>query len=411
MDAPMATPDAAAEQPRPTRSSGALTGAAFLMAVSAIGPGFLTQTTQFTARLGASLACAILLSIFIDIGAQLNTWRVICISGRRGQQVADAVVPGFGWIVTAVIVFGSFVFNLGNFSGCALGLQTLFDLPRGAGTLVSGILAVALFLSPAMLTSMDWFSKLLGAAMILMTVYVAFATRPDLAQAARQAVLPDTIDVAAVVTLVGGTIGGYIMFSGAHRLLDGGVSGPEHVRQITWASVQGIVITGIMRGVLFLAVLGVVSAGVSLSDERPVFDAFRAGAGRIGHILSGLIFWAAAITSVVGCSYTAVTFLGFHKGQRLQARLIAAFIALSLAVTLALDAAGIRPTPLLIAAGTINGVLMPVVLGVVLVAAHRPSIMGAYRHPWWASVFGAGAWLVSIFLAYRVVAQALAAHS
>src|SRR5688572_22488864 len=91
-------------------SSGVLSGVAFLMAVSAIGPGFLTQTTQFTARLGASLAFAILLSVLIDIGAQLNTWRVICVSGRRGQEVADAVLPGLGWLVLAVVLAGSFVF-------------------------------------------------------------------------------------------------------------------------------------------------------------------------------------------------------------------------------------------------------------------------------------------------------------
>src|SRR4249919_847231 len=97
---------------RPAR--GVLSGAAFLMAVSAIGPGFLTQTTQFTARLGASLAFAILLSTVIDIGAQLNTWRVIGVSGRRGQVVVNAVVPGLGWLVLAVILAGSFVFNLGN---------------------------------------------------------------------------------------------------------------------------------------------------------------------------------------------------------------------------------------------------------------------------------------------------------
>src|SRR5215210_799612 len=104
-------------QTRKNASAGALSGAAFLMAVSAIGPGFLTQTTQFTARLGASLAFAILLSIVIDVGAQLNTWRVICVSGKRGQEVVNAVVPGLGWLVTAVILIGSFIFNLGNLGG------------------------------------------------------------------------------------------------------------------------------------------------------------------------------------------------------------------------------------------------------------------------------------------------------
>src|SRR5918997_2978247 len=102
------------EKTNPTPSRGLLSGAAFLMAVSAIGPGFLTQTTQFTAQLGASLACAILVSTVIDIGAQLNTWRVLGVSGKRGHEVADAVVPGMGWVVTAVVVGGSFLFNVGN---------------------------------------------------------------------------------------------------------------------------------------------------------------------------------------------------------------------------------------------------------------------------------------------------------
>ena len=162
-------------------ASGVLTGAAFLMAVSAIGPGFLTQTTQFTAQLGASLAFAILISVVIDVGAQLNTWRVVCVSGRRGQEIAGAVVPGLGWIVTAAIVAGSFVFNLGNFSGCGLGLEALLRLPPAWGMAVSAAVAVGLFLLPRALAAMDWFSKLLGAGMIALMLYVVFITRPPLA--------------------------------------------------------------------------------------------------------------------------------------------------------------------------------------------------------------------------------------
>ena len=48
---------------RPSSNDGAprgpLVGAMFLMATSAIGPGFITQTTQFTAQLGAAFAFAI----------------------------------------------------------------------------------------------------------------------------------------------------------------------------------------------------------------------------------------------------------------------------------------------------------------------------------------------------------------
>lgn len=36
-------------------------------------------------------------------------------------------------------------------------------------------------------------------------------------------------------------LGGYITFAGAHRLLDSGVSGPRHIREITHGSVNGVI--------------------------------------------------------------------------------------------------------------------------------------------------------------------------
>lgn len=69
-------------------SKGALLGAMFLMATSAIGPGFITQTTVFTAELGAAFAFAILVSIIVDIAVQLNVWRVIGVSGLRAPRTS-----------------------------------------------------------------------------------------------------------------------------------------------------------------------------------------------------------------------------------------------------------------------------------------------------------------------------------
>src|SRR3954469_2171929 len=73
-----------------------LVGAAFLMATSAIGPGFLTQTAAFTGQLGASFGFAIFLSILFDLGAQLNIWRVVAVAERPAQDVANQLLPGLG---------------------------------------------------------------------------------------------------------------------------------------------------------------------------------------------------------------------------------------------------------------------------------------------------------------------------
>jgi Mn2+ and Fe2+ transporters of the NRAMP family len=58
--------------------------------------GFLTQTAVFTDKLKAAFAFAILVSILIDIVVQMNIWRILGVSGKRAQDVANEVLPGTG---------------------------------------------------------------------------------------------------------------------------------------------------------------------------------------------------------------------------------------------------------------------------------------------------------------------------
>src|SRR5918911_35685 len=98
----------------PTRESlrSVLIGAAFLMATSAIGPGFLTQTAVFTSQLGASFGFAILVSVLFDLGAQLNIWRVIAVGERRAQDIANSLLPGLGTFLAVLVAFGGLGFKV-----------------------------------------------------------------------------------------------------------------------------------------------------------------------------------------------------------------------------------------------------------------------------------------------------------
>src|SRR6185503_3795610 len=138
-----------------------LVGAAFLMATSAIGPGFLTQTAVFTERLGASFAFAILISIVVDLVAQLNIWRIVTVTGRRAQDVANAVVPGLGWLLAGLVGAGGLAFNIGNIAGCALGLEALGGVDQRLGATVSAVIAIALFVVPQAGRAMDRFAQAL----------------------------------------------------------------------------------------------------------------------------------------------------------------------------------------------------------------------------------------------------------
>ena len=218
----------------------ALLGAMFLMATSAIGPGFITQTTTFTAKLGAAFAFAIVVSILVDIAVQMNVWRVVGVSGMRAHELANSVLPGAGWVLTALVVAGGLVFNIGNVAGTGLGLDALLGLDPRWGGVISALVAIAIFLSRAAGAALDRIVVVLGLVMIALTAFVAFTSNPPVGEALRNVVAPSNTGPAmltAITTLVGGTVGGYITYAGAHRLLDSGTTGPENVRQISRSSV------------------------------------------------------------------------------------------------------------------------------------------------------------------------------
>jgi Mn2+/Fe2+ NRAMP family transporter len=375
------------------------------MATSAVGPGFLTQTTVFTARLGTSFGFVILTSVLLDLAAQLNIWRVIAVSERRAQDVANLVLPGLGHLLAFVIVLGGLAFNVGNVAGAGLGLNALLGLDVRLGAALSAILVLALFLVREAGRAMDHFAQALGFVMIALTVYVAVTSAPPVGEAALRTVWPETFDALAIVTLVGGTVGGYITFAGGHRLLDAGVRGASSLPQVQRSALTGIGLATVVRVALFLASLGVVAHGATvLTAENPPAAVFQSAAGGVGLRLFGLVMWAAAVTSVVGASYTSVSFLrSFSGGVERHARLaIVLFTLVSTGLFLAVG----RPVRLLILAGALNGLVLPVSLGVMLVAAYRREVVGDYRHPVGLALAGAlTALLMAALGAYTLVRE------
>ena len=372
------------------KGGGALLGAAFLMATSAIGPGFLTQTANFTGSLKSSFGFVILVSIILSAIAQLNIWRVLCTTGLRGQDVANKVLPGLGYFVSFMIVLGGLVFNIGNVGGGALGFNTLLGIPTWLGYILAGALAIVVFLLKNAKAAMDTLTKVLGGIMIIVILIVIFVVKPPMGDALQHTFIPNAETKPlfdAILTLMGGTVGGYITFAGAHRLIDAGIVGKENRKEITKSSVMGIVIATIVRILLFLAVLGVVVKGVELDAANPAADAFRQGAGEIGYRFAGLVLLCAAITSIIGAAYTSVSFLKtFNKKiEEKENYVIIAFIAVSTLIMLILG----NPAVLLVFAGAFNGLILPITLGICLIAAYKKSIMGeGYKHPIVLTILG-----------------------
>ncbi|HIX83379.1 MAG TPA: divalent metal cation transporter [Candidatus Megamonas gallistercoris] len=382
-----------------------LMGAAFLMATSSIGPGFLTQTTVFTQTLLASFGFVILISIILDIGAQLNVWRVIGISGKRGQDVANMVMPGLGYLVAVLIVMGGLGFNIGNIAGAGMGFNVMFGIDTVTGAIISAVIAVSIFVFKEAGKLMDKFTQIAGFVMIFLTLYVAISSAPPVGEAVVKTFMPDVIDPMAIVTLVGGTVGGYITFSGGHRLVDAGIVGKKALPQITRSSVTGVCVTGVMRVVLFLAALGVISQGFQLDPSNPPASVFNLAVGNVGYKIFGVVMWAAAISSVIGAAYTSVSFIRSFspKIENNYRWFVIAFIVFSTVVFAIVG----QPVKTLIVVGTLNGLILPITLLVMIIAAHKKSVVGDYKHPVWMSVFGVIVVLMTAYMGVLTVINQL----
>ncbi|NLC04504.1 MAG: divalent metal cation transporter [Tissierellia bacterium] len=366
------------------------------MATSAVGPGFLTQTTTFTESLGATFGFVILTSIIMATITQLNVWSIIGVSGMKGQDIANKVLPGLGYFVAFLVALGGLAFNIGNVGGAALGLNVLFGVDLRLGAALSAILAIGIFLSKEAGKAIDTLTKILGGAMIIMVGYVAISTAPPVGEALYRTFVPEVMPFLAIITLVGGTVGGYITFSGGHRLLDGGISGEENLGQIKQSALMGMTVATIMRVLLFLAVLGVVSKGLKLDPANPAASAFQLAAGNVGYKFFGAVIWAAAISSVVGAAYTSVSFLTSLAKTFAEHtnKWIIAFIGASAIIFITIG----QPVKLLVIAGSLNGLILPVTLGTMLLASGNKKIVGDYKHPKWLLITGIIVVLLTLFL-------------
>ncbi|MDN5795922.1 MAG: divalent metal cation transporter [Intrasporangium sp.] len=386
-----------------TAGRSALLGAMFLMATSAIGPGFITQTTDFTMKMGAAFAFVIVTSVLVDIAVQLNVWRVIGVSGLRANELTNRIVPGLGWGLSALVLLGGIVFNIGNISGTGLGTDAMFGLEPKIGAMISAVIAIAIFLVKRAGAALDRIVVILGVVMIALTTWIAVTSHPPVGLALKNAVLPESINFLAITTLIGGTVGGYITYAGAHRLVDSGRVGRRHATEISKTSVIGVLVTGVMRAILFLAVLGVVHAGATLAADNPSASAFQYAAGEFGLRAFGIIFWAAALTSVIGASYTSISFLTTQRtSERTRDLATVAFIVLCSVLFLLL---GKAPVKLLIFAGGFNGLILPIGFTAILwVAWRRRDLLHGYVYPKWLLSIGVLAWLLTLFLGWESIA-------
>lgn len=335
--------------------------------------------------------------------------------------MANKLLPGLGVIIAILVAIGGLAFNVGNVGGVALGFNAMIGLDQKVGAVVAGCLGIIIFINKNAKTIMDKVATILAAVILVTVLVVAIISEPPLGEVGKGLVNfnylmdPETKMFTALTTLLGGSCGGYIAFSGAHRLLDAGISGPENIGHVRKSVLQGCGTSGAVRILLFLAVLGTCMSGTQWIAENakiitdaatnggnPAAEAFRLAAGDLGYRLFGLCLFSAGVSSVVGAAYTSVSFLKtLHPFiAKYERQFVVGFIAFSTLMMVILGNAA----ALLIIAGAFNGLILPVTLGVMLFAGHKASIVGnEYKHPMWLTILGAIVVVIALYSGIKAV--------
>lgn len=378
-------------------------GAAFLMAMAAVGPGFLTQTATFTGQMGADFGFAILLCIIVDFIVQMNVWRIIVVSGKRAQVIANEILPGLGYVLSFLVAAGGLLFNIGNIGGAGLGLNVLFGISAENGAVIAACIAIAIFVAKNAMTVMDRTVQLLAVVKIAILIYIIFVMAVPYQTAVTHTFVPTHIDFYSIVTIVGGTVGGYISFSGGHRLIEGGLKGEKELKYVNEGAITGITVASFIRVLLFLAGLAVVTTGYKLDPTNPAASIFKYAAGNFGYKFFGILLFAAGMTSTLGSTFTSISFLNYTRSEKSANKMakynrvfVMAFIIISAAIFYFVG----NPAKVLVVVGAINGFILPISLAILLLAAYKQKIIGSYHHPMILTVTG---WIVVAFMTFASV--------
>lgn len=158
-----------------------------------------------------------------------------------------------------------------------------------------------------------------------------------------------------------------------------------------------------MRVLLFLAVLGVASTGVALSKDNTAADAFFQAAGEFGLRAFGVVLFAAGLSSVIGASYTSISFVTTQKvTPRTRSFLTVGFIVACTILFILLNSA---PQKLLIFAGAFNGIILPIAFAMIMwVAFRRRDLLGGVKQPAFLLVIGLIALVLEIYIGVNSIA-------
>lgn len=379
--------------------------AVFLMASASIGPLFLMSTADLTIQFYERLAFVIIITGIIELGIQMNIWRILTVAKTPAHLVINKIIPNFGTFMSVVVLLGGIAFNIINISGLGIGISLLFNVDIKLGASIGLMIAILFYLLNRNRITLETFIGVMLSFIIAIIIlaYAFTATDVPYDVTLAKTVLPmiDYDIVTTIAMMVALSIGGYISFAGAHRLIDVEITGEKYKTAVTRFAVYSVIIVTVTRLLLFFTILGLSRSNVILFKDNLLESAFSEVFGGLGSYALGILFICASLTSIVSVAYTTGTFIK-SVNDIIKKYIDVVLLMLVLTSWFIFLLKG-EEVVLLQITTILNGLILPVILGGILHASRRSDIVGDYRHPLWLSIYGVLSLAVSFILVFVLI--------
>ena len=382
-------------------------GPGFLIVGSFIGPGTVTSSTKAGADYGLSLFWCVIFSVIAVMVMQGMAARLGIVTQ---MGLAENLVKDFedrpllrnllcGWVAVAITI-GGFAYMSGDLTGTAIGISALTGVSTRIIAPIWG-LCILLILSFAG-DAVKYLEKLLGICVVIMAVVflvTMIVVRPDVGDLLAGCVpnIPQG-GLMTCLSLIGTTVVPYNMFLHAASA------------KRTWHSTDELplcrfgtnipmIIGGIVTGAIMVT-SATVMYGMPVRNAmdmavqlRPTLGVWAEPFMAIGLVAAGV---SSAVCTPMGVSYVLAGLFKWKTDRSDKRYTITNFLVLITGIVVA--GMGFNPIALIMAAQMVNGIVLPVVVGVTIYLTCRHGIMGQFVNSKLETVLGVGIFGISLVL-------------
>lgn len=369
--------------------------------LSVLGPGLITASADNDApgiatysMVGSTYGYNFLwLILVITVGEVVILEMVARMGAVTGKGTADLIREKFGVKMTAFAMFCLLIANLGTTVAEFAGVAAAGELFGISKVITVPIIAVIMGLF-ILRSNYKIIEKILIGLSLAALSYVAtvFIIKPDWGMILHDTVRPQiqlTNDyIISILAVIGTTITPWAIFYLQASVADKGVS-MENYRDtrldVTVGSAWGNVISAF---IIIVTAATLFKVGVHVEDAKDAAMALAPLAGEASTILFALGLLGASLLAVLvlplSTTYAICEAFGFERGLNRSFRdapvFYGSFIGIIVFSVLIVLIPGMPLFQMMILSQTLNAILLPVILLLVLRLANDKAVMGKYRN-------------------------------